>query len=157
MKYIKSFNDKTKNNTKLYTAILIIIGILFAISLVGGVFYFTSEIQDTQTDEAATKDEGIFYDFPEVIANLNTSGNKPVYLKILMTLQLKHRAHIHAVEQALPILEDALETYLRELRPIDLQISGSTILLKEELTRRLNSILSPISVEAILLKEIVVN
>jgi flagellar FliL protein len=51
---------------------------------------------------------------------------------------------------------DAFQTYLRELRPSDLDGSAGLYRLKEELTRRVNAAISPNRVSAVLFKEIVV-
>ena len=51
---------------------------------------------------------------------------------------------------------DAFQTYLRELRPTDLDGSAGLYRLKEELTRRVNAAVAPNRVTAVLFKEIVV-
>ena len=48
------------------------------------------------------------------------------------------------------------QTYLRELRPSDLNGSAGMFRLKEELTKRVNYAVSPNQVSAVLFKEIVV-
>ena len=56
----------------------------------------------------------------------------------------------------LPRVMDAFQTYLRELRPTDLDGSAGLYRLKEELTRRVNASIAPSRVNAVLFKEIVV-
>ena len=51
---------------------------------------------------------------------------------------------------------DAFQTYLRELRPTDLDGSAGLYRLKEELTRRVNAAIAPNRINAVLFKEIVV-
>jgi flagellar FliL protein len=48
------------------------------------------------------------------------------------------------------------QTYLRELRPNDLDGSAGLYRLKDELTRRVNASIAPIKVNAELFKEIVI-
>ena len=48
------------------------------------------------------------------------------------------------------------QTYLRELRPTDLDGSAGLYRLKEELTRRVNVAIAPSRINAVLFKEIVV-
>jgi len=56
----------------------------------------------------------------------------------------------------LPRVTDIFQTYLRELRPSDLNGSAGLFRLKEELTRRVNAAVAPVKVSAVLFKEIVV-
>ena len=63
------------------------------------------------------------------------------------------------IEQITPIMPrvmDAFQTYLRELRPMDLDGSAGLYRLKEELTRRVNLSIAPARINAVLFKEIVV-
>jgi flagellar FliL protein len=65
----------------------------------------------------------------------------------------------HVVDQIKPLMPrvmDAFQTYLRELRPTDLDGSAGLYRLKEELTRRVNAAVSPNRITAVLFKEIVV-
>ncbi len=56
----------------------------------------------------------------------------------------------------MPRVMDTFQTYLRELRPSDLDGSAGLYRLKEELTRRVNATITPNRVNALLFKEIVV-
>jgi flagellar FliL protein len=56
----------------------------------------------------------------------------------------------------MPRVTDIFQTYLRELRPSDINGSAGLFRLKEELTKRVNAAVAPIPVTAVLFKEIVV-
>jgi flagellar FliL protein len=60
------------------------------------------------------------------------------------------------IQPLMPRIMDAFQTYLRELRPTDLDGSAGLYRLKEELTRRVNDAVAPNRVTAVLFKEIVV-
>ena len=60
------------------------------------------------------------------------------------------------IQPLMPRVMDAFQTYLRELRPTDLDGSAGLYRLKEELTRRVNVAVAPNKVTAVLFKEIVV-
>jgi len=51
---------------------------------------------------------------------------------------------------------DAFQTYLRELRPADLDGSGGLYRMREELTRRINAMIAPHRINAVLFKEVAV-
>ena len=56
----------------------------------------------------------------------------------------------------MPRVTDIFQTYLRELRPSDLNGSAGLFRQREELTKRVNAAISPGQVTAVLFKEIVV-
>jgi len=60
------------------------------------------------------------------------------------------------IKPVMPRVMDAFQTYLRELRPTDLDGSAGLYRLKEELTRRVNAAIAPGRINAVLFKEIVV-
>jgi flagellar FliL protein len=99
----------------------------------------------------------IFMDVPEVLVNLSNVGtDRTQYLKVKVVLELPDAALQPQIQTAMPRVMDAFQTYLRELRPSDLDGSAGLYRLKEELTRRVNAAISPNRVNAVLFKEIVV-
>jgi len=106
---------------------------------------------------AAPVKAAVFLDVPEVLVNLSTSGSERTqYLKVKVVLELADAALQPQVQSSMPRVMDAFQTYLRELRPTDLDGSAGLYRLKEELTRRVNVAISPNHVNAVLFKEIVV-
>jgi flagellar FliL protein len=98
-----------------------------------------------------------FVDVPEVLVNLSTVGSdRTQYLKVKIVLEIPDAALAPQIESTMPRVMDAFQTYLRELRPTDLDGSAGLYRLKEELTRRVNSAIAPSRVTAVLFKEIVI-
>jgi flagellar FliL protein len=99
----------------------------------------------------------VFLDVPEVLVNLsNSGGERTQYLKAKIVLELADAALTSQIQTVMPRVMDAFQTYLRELRPTDLDGSAGLYRLKEELTRRVNTAISPARINAVLFKEIVV-
>jgi flagellar protein FliL len=99
----------------------------------------------------------VFVDLPELLVNLSNAGNdRTQYLKVKMTLEVADQQVMTQLQPLMPRLTDTFQTYLRELRPTDLEGSAGLYRLKEELTRRVNALISPNRVNAVLFKEIVV-
>ena len=99
----------------------------------------------------------VFVDLPDILVNLSNSGNdRTQYLKVKMTLELADQMLMQQLQPMMPRVTDTFQTYLRELRPTDLDGSAGLYRLKEELTRRVNALISPNRVNAVLFKEIVV-
>jgi flagellar protein FliL len=78
------------------------------------------------------------------------------YLKVKVVLEVKEEKQIEAIKPTMPRITDIFQTYLRELRPTDLNGSAGLFRLKEELTRRVNAAISPGQVNAVLFKEVVI-
>jgi flagellar FliL protein len=99
----------------------------------------------------------VFVDLPEVLVNLsNTGSDRTQYLKVKVVLELPDALLMQQIQPVMPRIMDTFQTYLRELRPTDLDGSAGLYRLKEELTRRVNLAIAPNKVNAVLFKEIVV-
>jgi len=98
-----------------------------------------------------------FVDMPEVLVNLNNpNADRSQYLKVKVVLELPDAELIAKVQPLMPRVVDQFQTYLRELRPTDLEGSAGLYRLREELTRRVNLAIAPHHINAVLFKEIVV-
>jgi flagellar FliL protein len=99
----------------------------------------------------------VFVDVPDVLVNLANSGtDRTQYLKVRIVLELPDKSLVPRIQPLMPRVMDAFQTYLRELRPTDLDGSAGLYRLKEELTRRVNAAVEPNHVTAVLFKEIIV-
>jgi flagellar FliL protein len=138
---------------------LIIGGIALAV-IGGGGFaahhFLLGGPHEAKVDTPAVKPV-VFVDMPEVMVNLSTTGaERTQYLRIKIVLELPDQKMIDQIQPIMPRVMDAFQTYLRELRPSDLDGSAGLYRLKEELTRRINASTSPSRINAVLFKEIVV-
>jgi flagellar FliL protein len=75
---------------------------------------------------------------------------------VKITLEVADQNLVKQITPVMPRVMDAFQTYLRELRPTDLEGSAGLYRLKEELTRRVNVAVAPSRVTAVLFKEIIV-
>jgi flagellar FliL protein len=107
--------------------------------------------------EAQPAKPPVFIDVPEMLVNLaGQPGERVQYLKAKIVLEVKEEKLVEAIKPTMPRVTDIFQTYLRELRPADLNGSAGLFRLREELTRRVNTTISPNQVNAVLFKEIVV-
>jgi len=65
-----------------------------------------------------------------------SAADRTQYLKVKIVLEIPDAALGPQIESTMPRVLDAFQTYLRELRPTDLDGSAGLYRLKEELTRR---------------------
>jgi flagellar FliL protein len=130
-----------------------------ALVVLGGGFGAYSFFRAAPAPKAAVTPvkAAVFVDLPDVMVNLSTSGNERTqYLRVKVVLELSDPALVQQIQPVMPRVMDAFQTYLRELRPTDLDGSAGLYRLKEELTRRVNTAIAPNRISAVLFKEIVV-
>jgi flagellar FliL protein len=136
---------------------LIIMAVGGLVVLGGGGFGAYVLMKPKPVPAAAVVKPPVFVDLPEVLVNLsNTGSDRTQYLKVKVVLELADQTLIAQIQPVMPRVMDAFQTYLRELRPTDLDGSAGLYRLKEELTRRVNAAIAPNRVNAVLFKEIVV-
>ncbi|HEY1154000.1 MAG TPA: flagellar basal body-associated protein FliL [Pseudolabrys sp.] len=131
-----------------------------AVLLVGGGTFgytkFFKHHEEPKEKPVAVK-PATFVDMPDVLVNLSTANtDRPQYLKVKVVLELPEAELIPKIQPLMPRVMDQFQTYLRELRPTDLEGSAGLYRLKEELTRRVNAAITPYKINAVLFKEIVV-
>lgn len=121
----------------------------------GAYFFFSSPKTSAQASPLVKP--AVFVDLPDVLVNLaNAGGDRTQYLKVKIVLEVPDQALAQQIQPVMPRVMDAFQTYLRELRPTDLDGSAGLYRLKEELTRRVNMAIAPSRINAVLFKEIVV-
>ncbi len=122
----------------------------------GYMMFFGKPAHEAPKKKEAAK-PAVFVDLPDVLVNLSDTGNnRTQYLKVKVTLELPDEGLVDKIKPLMPRVMDAFQTYLRELRPTDLDGSAGLYRLKEALTRRVNAAVAPSHVTAVLFKEIVV-
>lgn len=99
----------------------------------------------------------VFYTLPDIVVNMQTADGKSTFLKLKLTFELPDEETADALTPNLPRLQDMFQTFLRELRPEDLNGSQGTYQLRVELLRRVNLVAAPAKVNAVLIEEMLIN
>ncbi|HEX3938770.1 MAG TPA: flagellar basal body-associated protein FliL [Xanthobacteraceae bacterium] len=151
----KAAPPKRKFSLKL---ILIAVGGLVALGAIGGGgYHFLFAHKKEEVAVAEKVKPPVFLDMPDVLVNLSSSGgDRTQYLKVKAVLELPDQEMSAQIQPVMPRIMDAFQTYLRELRPTDLDGSAGLYRLKEELTRRVDAAIAPNHINAVLFKEIVI-
>jgi flagellar FliL protein len=139
----------------------LIIAAVAVLAIVGGgatwFFFFRGHGEEAHAEAAAAVKAPVFLDVPDLLVNLvGGPGERVQYLKVKVVLEVKEEKQVETIKPSMPRVTDLFQTYLRELRPTDLNGSAGLFRLKEELTRRVNVALAPSQVNAVLFKEIVI-
>ena len=139
---------------------MLVIGVT-ALAVVGGGAFTAMKMLSKGAEDAKpaapVAKPAIFVDMPDVLVNLaGGNADRPQYLKVKIVLEVADSGLAQQIQPLMPRVMDTFQTYLRELRPGDLDGSVGLFRLREELTRRVNAALAPGRVNAVLFKEIVI-
>ncbi len=99
----------------------------------------------------------VFYTLPDIVVNMQAADGKSTFLKLKLTFELPDEETAEALTPNLPRLQDMFQTFLRELRPEDLNGSQGSYQLRAELLRRVNLVAAPSKVNAVLIEEMLIN
>ena len=99
----------------------------------------------------------VFYTMPDIVVNMQTADGKATFLKLKLTLELPDEHLTEELDPNLPRLQDMFQSFLRELRPEDLAGSQGSYQLRMEILRRVNLLIAPSKVNAVLIEEMLIN
>lgn len=150
---------------------LIIVAVV--VLMVGGgvaALYFTGKIGGHPAAEGEhTEAEGgghgegegeatgpVFAEMPQILINLNTTGRRPTYLRLKVSLELMKEADRVKVTEAMPRVVDTFQLYLRELALDELQGTAGIERLREELRLRVSAAISPVEIKDVLFSEMII-
>lgn len=122
--------------------------------VVSGVFAGGADTEVAKSNAFST--QAVFYDLPEMLVNLNTSGRRPTFLKMKVSLEIAKKSDEDRLKALSPRIIDNFQVYLRELRIEDLRGSAGIYRLREELLARVNAAVHPVVVKDVLFKEMLI-
>lgn len=96
-----------------------------------------------------------FVDVPAMVVNLRSPDGASRYLKIHFMIVPGAKATPESVKDKLPLILDAYQPFLRELRPEDLAGSAAVFRIKEEMLVRATEVAGPGTVKDILIQDLV--
>lgn len=124
----------------------------------GGWFFFMRKPPEMAQDaaKAATMKKIAFVELKEMTINLAapTGQERQNFLKLKIALELSDAKLSADIQPLVPRIEDAFQTYMRELRANEIDGSSAMYRLKEELLKRVNIAVYPAKVDAVLFKEV---
>ena len=112
--------------------------------------------EGAEVEEPVEAKDAIFFDLPDMLVNLNSTGRKSNYLKISISLEIENADDEDRIKAVLPRIIDNFQVYLRELRVEDLRGSAGIMRLREQLLKRINVAAAPAKILDVLFREILV-
>lgn len=138
----------------------IIIALVVFLLIAGMVSFFLKLLNNQQfykSDDTGIEQQitNSYVDLRPIIVQLLSSGdNKRHHLKLTLAMRVNSDSEAQTVKEFTPLITDAVEIFVIGLRANDFNSTGNVLLIKEELTKRINSITYPVIVKEVLFKEI---
>ena len=153
--------EPAKPTTRLRRLLLLAVPLLFAALLAG--LWFSGVLprllgfhRAARPHAAAASIVPTYVDLPEIVANLNTAGRRPSYVKVNARLEVTGPQDAERVRQVMPRVQDLFQTYLREMRPDELRGSAGSYRLREELLARANIAVAPAHINNVLFIQLLI-
>ena len=116
----------------------------------------TEKGKEGKEGAAAETSAVVYYNLPDVMANLNPGSPTPSFIKTSITLEAPSKEVADKLQAIQPKIQDIVITYVRELRPSDLKGSAGVYRLRDELMLRINKALAPDKITNVLFKELLI-
>ena len=138
-----------KRTLAIGAAIVVLLG---AGGLIANKLYSDSASPIQAIDDKAT----LFVPIDEITVNLRQGvENNTSWLKVRVTLEVIGKTNYDVVTKMMPKIMDIFQAYLKDLRKNDLDGSFGIYKIKDEMLLRINSILYPAKIEAILFQDFI--
>ncbi len=98
----------------------------------------------------------VYYTMPDMVVNIQSTDGRPTYLKLKLAFEMADEDSAEAITPNQLRLNDMFQSFLRELRPDDLAGSEGSYQLRQEIQRRVNLVIAPSKVNAVLVQEMLV-
>ena len=93
---------------------------------------------------------------PDMVVNIQSTDGRPTYLKLKLAFEMPDEDSAEAITPNQLRLNDMFQSFLRELRTDDLAGSEGSYQLRQEIQRRVNLVIAPSKVNAVLIQEMLV-
>ena len=138
---------------------LIIIGAIVTLLLVGGGAAYTMLSGGESTEEVKAEGYGegrvSYVEAPPMVVNLREADGSARFLKIRFTLIPVNPDKADELKKKLPLIVDAFQPFLRELRPEDLSGSAAVFRIKEEMLVRATEAVGQHQIKDILIQDLI--
>lgn len=113
-------------------------------------------VEPEEVIAAVMPDDVVFVDLPDLLVNLNVTGKRLRFLKVVTALEVASEDMAEVVRQLTPRVLDNLHLYFRSVQPEELAGPDGVYRIKEDLLVRINDAIYPARVRDVLVKELLV-
>ena len=111
--------------------------------------------EDEAKAVASDATSAAYIEVPPMIVNLRSADGQARFLKLRFIVVAADPGKVEEIKQKLPVVLDALQPFLRELRPEDLNGSAAVFRVKEEMMSRATGVLGAGAVRDVLIQDLI--
>jgi flagellar FliL protein len=144
---------QSKMRTKLAVVGIGAIALLAAVGA-GGWWMLSGSAGDQTSSAASGSGKSSYIEAPAVTVNLRGGDQQARFLKLRFIIVASDPGKAESIKERMPLVLDALQPFLRELRPEDLAGSAAVFRIKEEMMARATQALGAGAVRDILIQDL---
>lgn len=133
---------------------LVVVLLLLFVAVAGGGYWWWWQMPRPETSSAAHAGE-VFVEAPAMVVNVRGADGRAHLLKLRFVLVAADEAAAEEAKLRMPMLIDGFQSFVRELRPEDLDGSAAVFRIKEEMMVRVHAVLGADSVKDILIQDLI--
>jgi flagellar FliL protein len=114
------------------------------------------EVAEAEEEPPVMPANVVFVDLPDLLLNLNVTGKRLRFLKVVASLEVASEEQAEIVRQMTPRILDNLHLYFRSVQPDELAGPDGVYRIKEDLLVRINDTIGPARIRDVLIKEMLV-
>lgn len=96
-----------------------------------------------------------YVDVPPMVVTLRSADGRQHFLKLHFVIVAANSGQVARINASMPLILDTLQSFLRELRPEDLNGSAAVFRVKEEILVRLRDVLGHDRVNEVLVQDLI--
>ena len=139
--------------TLVAAAVLVCIFIAAGVWFVGGRGYHRLGVSSAAAVLAV---KPVIVDVPDIVTNLDNGLHREVFIRVKAKIVVSSTADQAVLNANMPEILDALQTYLRSMRPEEIHDGEGTYRLREALMNRVDIIVAPARIMNILFTQLLV-
>lgn len=134
----------------------LLIGAALAVLLAAGAgASYVAGFNPASMMESKDEPDAAYIEIPTMTVNLRSPDGHARFLELRIVLVPRHSGDEERVRERLPLIIDAFQPFLRELRPEDLAGSAAVFRIKEELLLRSNAAAGAGTLRDILIQDLI--
>lgn len=135
--------------------VLIAAGAAVLLAAIGGGTWYMMQAPATEEVLSVGAANSTYIEVPTITVNLRGDDGQARFLKLRFIIVAADSDKVGRIQERLPVVLDALQPFLRELRPEDLAGAAAVFRIKEEMMARSTQALGAGVVSDVLIQELV--
>jgi flagellar FliL protein len=136
--------------------VLIAIAALALLAVIGAsLFWLRGHAGEATAPAEVATTSAAYVDAPAMVVNMRSADGRTHFLKLRFVIVATSASETNRITERMPAIVDGLQSFLRELRPEDLNGSAAIFRVKEEMMIRSQAVLGKGIVSDILIQDLV--